>query len=107
LFAVDGKRAYIGGGALQAVNLADGAREWSWEPEASSSNVGFPVLCGDRIYVVVEQKLWIRNAADGKEIGVVDLASHLGENPGYVSLLALKDRLVLCTRDRVFVFGSQ
>lgn len=107
LFAVDGKRAYIGGGALQAINLADGAREWSWEPEASSSSIGFPVLCGDRIYVVVEQKLWIRNAADGKEVGVVDLASHLGENAGYTSLLALKDRLVLCTRDRLFVFAPQ
>jgi outer membrane protein assembly factor BamB len=106
LFGVDGKRAYVCGDHVQAINLADGAREWTWAPDVTSS-MGYAALCGDRIYVPVESRIYVRAAADGKELEVLDAADGLGETPGFTALLGVDGMLLASTRDRVVAFGPK
>jgi outer membrane protein assembly factor BamB len=107
LFAVDGKRAYVGGDHLQAISLADGARDWTWEPMAIGGLMGFPVLCGDRIYVTIEGKIHVHAADDGREIEVLDTAEIIGEASGIVTLVAVDGALLVSSRDRIVALGRK
>jgi hypothetical protein len=107
LFAVDAKRAYIGGDHLQAISLADGARDWTWEPMAVGGLMGFPVLCGDRIYVTIEGKIHVHAADDGREIEVLDTAEIIGEASGIVTLVAVDGALLVSSRDRIVALGRK
>lgn len=106
LFGVDKTHAYVCGENLQAVNLADGAKDWEWEPkESGSGDIGFAALSGDRIYVPVNGRIYAVAAADGKELDVLNPAGGLGEDVGYTSLVAGGGTLFLSTADRVVAFG--
>jgi len=98
----DDQRAYVAGSTLQAYDLQTGARLWVWDPESASSNVGYPALVEDRLYVVVESRLEVRSAADGRRLESFDLQPLLGESPGYTSLLATPDLLLIGTREGMF-----
>ena len=102
LFGADAERVYLCGEHVEAINLEDGAREWSWEPrQAAPSQMGFAALCGDRIYFPVEGKIQALRAADGSELEVLDTLAALGESPGYTSLLVLPDLMLVATKDRL------
>lgn len=107
LFAVDQKRAYVCGDYIQAINLTDGAREWTWDPQLSTGSVGFAALAGDRIYVPVAEGIRVFNSADGRPIETLEAGGALGESNVLSSLLVLDDRLVLTTREKVVVFGPK
>jgi outer membrane protein assembly factor BamB len=107
LFAVDDKRAYICGDHLQAISLADGAREWTWEPRALSGSTGYAALCGDRIYVPIEGKIHVRAAEDGREIEVLDTSAILGEASGLLTLVSVDGKLIVSGRDRTVALGRK
>jgi outer membrane protein assembly factor BamB len=105
LFAVDAQRAYVCGEHVQAISLADGAPEWTWEAQkVSAGDVGFAALAGDRIYLPVEGKLVVLGAADGRELAALDALNGEGDPPGFCAVLPLGDRVVMTTRDRVVGF---
>ncbi|HEU4752541.1 MAG TPA: PQQ-binding-like beta-propeller repeat protein, partial [Armatimonadota bacterium] len=90
LFAVDQKHAYVCGDYIQAISLADGAREWTWEPQnVSASDMGFAALCGDKVCVTISGKLHVRSAADGREVQVLDLPVEKDDLSGFTSVQAL------------------
>jgi outer membrane protein assembly factor BamB len=107
LFAVDSKRAYICGDHVQAINLSNGAREWTWEPQGPSGSVGFAALCGDRIYVPIDGKIHVHGAADGKELEVLDATEILGEANGLLTLVSTPDALYVTSRDRLVALGKK
>jgi len=105
LFAVDGQRAYVCGEHVQAISLADGAPEWTWEAQkVATGDVGFAALAGDRIYLPVEGKLVVLNAADGRELETLDALNGEGDPPGFTAVVPLPNLLLLTTRDRVIAF---
>ena len=106
VFGVDDRRAYVCGSTLQAYDLKTGARQWVWDPQAASSNVGYAALVGDKIYVVVEGRLEIRAADDGRSLGQIDLTEFLGDSPGYTSLIARPDLLLIGTRGSLVALRS-
>lgn len=106
LFGVDAQRAYICGDHIQAIKLADGAPDWTWEAQkVASGDLGYAALAGDRIYMPVEGKLHVLSAADGKEIEKIDALNPEGDSPGYTAVIPLGQKVLLSTRDRVVVFG--
>ncbi|MCC2667607.1 MAG: outer rane biosis protein BamB [Armatimonadetes bacterium] len=108
LFAVDDKRAYICGDHIQAINLSNGAREWTLDPQAArSGTVGFAALCGDRIYTPIDGKIRVNSAADGKEIEVLDASDILGEADGLLTLVSVDGALLISSRDRVVALGRK
>lgn len=107
LFAVDSKRAYICGDHVQAINLSNGAREWTWEPQGPTGSVGYAALCGDRIYVPIEGKIHVHGAADGKEVEVLDATEILGESNGLLTLVSTPDALYVASRDRLVALGKK
>ena len=107
LFAVDGKRAYICGDHVQAISLANGAREWTWEPQGPSGSVGYAALCGDRIYVPIDGKIHVHGAADGKEVEVLDATEILGEANGLLTLVSTPEALFISSRDRLVALGKK
>jgi outer membrane protein assembly factor BamB len=108
LFAVDDQHAYICGDHIQAIHLADGARDWTWEPQVfTSSSVGYAALSGDRIYVPVEGRIHVLSAANGHELEVLDTFGELGEASGYASVVAVDGALFVSLRDRVIAFGPR
>lgn len=107
LFAVDGKRAYICGDHVQAISLANGAREWTWEPPGPSGSVGYAALCGDRIYVPIDGKIHVHGAVDGKELEVLDATEILGEANGLLTLVSTPDALLIASRDRLVALGKK
>jgi outer membrane protein assembly factor BamB len=107
LFAVDGKRAYICGEHLQAINLEGGARAWQWDPQFVGSPMGYAALLGDRIYVPIGAQLHVRSAADGQEIEVLDLSEALGDADTFASLVAVDGMLLFSTRERLVALGPK
>jgi hypothetical protein len=107
LFGADAKRAYICGEHIQALNLSDGSRDWLWDLGREVDPVGYAALAGDRIYVMIGEKLYIRSAADGHDAGQVDLLGELGGGIGYTSLVVVDNTLLLSTRDRVVALGPK
>jgi outer membrane protein assembly factor BamB len=105
LFAVDKTHAYICGEHVQALNLTDGARDWTVELEGASGDIGYAALAGDRIYIAVNGRIYVRQASDGKEVDVLNPAAGLGEEVGFTSLVAGGGMLFLSTNDRVLAFG--
>jgi outer membrane protein assembly factor BamB len=107
LFAVDDKRAYICGDHIQAINLSNGAREWTLDSSTRSGTVGFAALCGDRIYVPVDGKIQVLSVNDGKEIEVLDASEILGEADGLLTLVSVEGTLLVSARDRVVALGRK
>ncbi len=107
LFGVDERFAYIAGDHLQAINLADGAREWMWEAPGGTSSgpIGFPILAGDRIALISDGRLILRSASDGKEVAAYDLTGDVGDQPGFTSLLCVDNLLAVGIRDRLIVYS--
>ncbi len=104
IFAADEKRVYVCGDYLQAISLADGAREWGWDPQVPGV-VGFAALAGDRIYVPIESKIHVRSAVDGHELEVLDTAAALGESSGMSTILPLDRMLLVGTPERLVALG--
>jgi outer membrane protein assembly factor BamB len=108
LFAVDAKRAYVCGDHVQAIKLADGAPDWTWETQKlSSGEVGFAALGGDRIYIPVEGKIYVLSAEDGREIEVMNGIYQQGNSPGFSAVLPLGNHLIMTTRDGLVAFGPE
>jgi outer membrane protein assembly factor BamB len=107
VFGADQKHVYVCGDYVQAISLADGAREWVWEPGVHGDNVGYPALSGERIYVPIENKVHVRSAVDGKELEVLDLSGALKESTGYSSVLPLEGMLLVATPDELAAFGPK
>jgi outer membrane protein assembly factor BamB len=107
LFAAGPKHAYICGNHIQAIGLAEGAPEWTWDPDTASSNIGYAALAGDRIYATLENKIYVLSAADGRELEVLDVSDVLGEASGFASIVALDKMLLVSIRDRLVAFGPQ
>lgn len=106
LFGVDSRHAYICGEHIQAINLADGAPDWTWEAQrVASSDLGFAALAGDRIYMPVEGRLYVLSANDGREIEKLDALNSEEESPGFAAVIPFKNLLLMTTRDRVVAFG--
>jgi outer membrane protein assembly factor BamB len=108
VFAADQKHVYVCGDYIQAINVADGAREWVWEVrDAAGSDVGFPALSGDRIYVPVADKIAVLSAADGKELEVLDISEGVKEGAGVASVTPLEGLVLVSTADGVVAFGPK
>jgi outer membrane protein assembly factor BamB len=107
IFGADDKRVYICGDYLQALSLADGAREWDWSPQAPSSSVGYAALAGDRIYLPIEGKIHVRAAADGAELEVLDTSPVLGDSAGLCSVIAREKMLLVGTPEKLIAFGPK
>lgn len=106
LFGVDAKHAYVCGEHIQAINLADGAPDWTWEAQkVASSDLGFAALAGDRIYMPVEGRLYVLSAAEGRELEKLDAVNSEEESPGFAAVIPFKNLLLMSTRDRVVAFG--
>lgn len=106
LFGVDAKHAYVCGDHIQAINLADGAPDWTWESQkVSSGDLGFAALAGDRIYMPVEGRLVVLSAADGRELEKIDALNGEGDSPGYLAVTPVGNKVLLSTRDRLVAFG--
>jgi len=107
LFAVDGQRAYICGNQLRAISLTNGEQEWTWDPPASGSWVGYAALCGDRICVPVDNRVHVLGAADRKELAVLDLGDAQEDASGPATVVAVGDKLLVSTKDRLTAFGPK
>lgn len=105
LFGADNHRVYITGEHLQALNLADGGREWTWEPEGAAADLGFAALAGDRIYAPINGRIHVRAAADGRDLGILNPSGGLGETVGFSSVVVVGERVLLCTPTGVTAFG--
>ena len=107
LFAADQKHAYICGDYIQAINLADGSREWTTEFNIVASSVGYAALSGDRIYVPVEGRIHVLSTSDGREVEVLQTQGAVGESSGFAAVLPLDGMLLVTTRDKVVAFGPK
>ncbi|MBI3909747.1 MAG: PQQ-binding-like beta-propeller repeat protein [Armatimonadetes bacterium] len=104
LFALDTERAYLCGQDIQAYELETGAKLWAWAPPDRGGNFGFAVLANGRIYAPVDGKVYVLNAADAREVAVLDLTADLGESPGYVGLHVVGNRLIVTTREKAVCY---
>lgn len=106
LFGVDAKHVYVCGDHIQAISLADGAPDWTWEAQkVSSSDLGYAALAGDRIYMPVEGRLHVLSAEDGRELEKIDALNVDGDSPGFMAVLPFGKTLLLSTKDRLVAFG--
>ncbi len=102
LFAVDKGSAYLCGQLeVAAFDMETGAKRWTWNSPGTQSNTGYAALVGDRLYLVVEGKLYAIDAASGEGKVAADLTEFVGEPAGYTTLLAVGKRLLVSMRDRV------
>lgn len=106
LFGVDAKHAYVCGDHIQAISLADGAPDWTWEAQkVASSDLGFAALAGDRIYMPVEGKIYVLSAAEGRELEKLDALNSESDPPGFAAVIPFPNLMLMTTRDRVVAFG--
>lgn len=103
LFGVDQKHAYICGDYLQAINLADGSRDWTW---VDKPNVGYAALAGERIYAPVDGRLQVFNAADGSQVEELDSSKEVGELRDVISVTVVDGTLLVATRDKLIAYSA-
>ena len=103
IFGADDKRVYVCGDYyLQALSLADGARDWEWP---SQESLGYAALCGDRIYVPSQGKVLVHSAGDGAEVEVLDTSAAVGDGSGLCSVVATDKLLLVGTAEKLIAFG--
>jgi outer membrane protein assembly factor BamB len=103
LFAVDEARAYLCGNEVHALDLATGARRWSWT--APDARAGYAALAGDRVYVPVGPTVYVLDRATGRQVAQLDLGSHQVEAEFGAALLA-GSRFLLSQPERLFALEA-
>lgn len=96
IVGADDKRIVVAGRAIEAVDLATGQSQWTFDDVRPS---GRPVLCDEEILVPTEEGLVRLELATGKQVG--DLAPTDGP---LGNLLAIDGSLISIGADRIAVF---
>jgi outer membrane protein assembly factor BamB len=101
LFAVDETHAYLCGAQVQALDLATGARRWTWS--APEGVPGYAALAGSRIYMPVGASVFVLDRATGRQVAAIDLRSR-GVQPDYATVLLIGRQLLLSQPERLVAF---
>jgi len=101
LFAVDETHAYLCGNDVQALDLATGARRWSWSAPASPP--GYAALAGSRIYMPAGDTIYVLDRAMGRQLAMLPLGAH-GVEPGYAAVLVRGRQLLYTQTERLLAF---
>jgi outer membrane protein assembly factor BamB len=101
LFAADETHAYLCGNDVQALDLATGARRWSWSVPASPP--GYAALAGSRIYMPAGDTIYVLDRATGRQLAMLPLGPH-GVEPGYAAVLVRGRQLLFTQPERILAF---
>src|SRR5439155_1967330 len=101
LFGVDETQAYLCGSEVQALDLATGARRWTWS--APEGVPGYAALAGSRIYMPVGASVHVLDRGTGRQIAAIDLRSH-DIDPDYAAVLLIGRQLLLSQPDQLVAF---
>jgi outer membrane protein assembly factor BamB len=103
LFGVDETQAYLCGGGVQALDLATGARRWTWS--APEGVPGYAALAGSRIYMPVGASIYVLDRTTGRQLAAIDL--HLDEvEPDSATVLVIGRQLLLSQPDQLVAFAD-
>jgi outer membrane protein assembly factor BamB len=101
LFAVDDSQAYLCGSEVHALDLATGARRWTWS--APEGVPGYAAFAGSRIYMPVGASVLVLDRATGRQVAAIDLRSR-GVEPDYATVLLIGRQLLLSQPERLVAF---